>query len=413
MADKGTTPDPADRARSRKRQAPTIDLTAKDVSTQSAAPKADESAGPTPQQHSPEDRSHSAEPETAEPETVESGVAQRQHGWRWDWPAARQVFAGGVAGAAIVAIVLFGLWLSGFVPSRYAETTGADPAAVAALNQRVARIEATIVKLPENDKAISERATAADNAMKSLGIALAALNKRSDEVAETAADAHARADASDKAVTELRNGMQNLTRNTSAGLSPADLDTVQKRLAALEQAAKGGPADRPARLAVIAAALREAAARGAPFSAELNEAKSLGADEKFLTALAPFAASGMPTPASMVRELSALIPSLVKASGVQAPAGGFLERLEANAEKLVRIHPVNAPPGNEAMAVLTRLEIDVAHADINGALADLGKLDATTRAPAQDWIERARARQAALAAVDQLAAAATRALGKR
>ncbi|HET7191817.1 MAG TPA: hypothetical protein VFI98_07875 [Pseudolabrys sp.] len=413
MADKGTTPDPADRARSRKRQAPTIDLTAKDVLTQSAAPKADESAGPTPQQHSSEDRSHSAEPETAEPETVESGVAQRQHGWRWDWPAARQVFAGGVAGAAIVAIVLFGLWLSGFVPSRYAETIGADPAAVAALNQRVARLEATIVKLPENDKAISERATAADNAMKSLGIALAALNKRSDEVAATAADAHARADASDKAVTELRNGMQKLTRNTSAGLSPADLDTVQKRLAALEQAAKGGPADRPARLAVIAAALREAAARGAPFSAELNEAKSLGADEKFLTALAPFAASGMPTPASMVRELSALIPSLVKASGVQAPAGGFLERLEANAEKLVRIHPVNAPPGNEATAVLTRLEIDVAHANINGALADLGKLDATTRAPAQDWIERARARQAALAAVDQLAAAATRALGKR
>ncbi len=35
MADKGTTPDPADRARSRKRQAPTIDLTAKDVSVQS------------------------------------------------------------------------------------------------------------------------------------------------------------------------------------------------------------------------------------------------------------------------------------------------------------------------------------------------------------------------------------------
>ena len=418
MADKGTTPDPADRARSRKRQAPTIDLTAKDVSTQSAAAQADESAGPTPQQHSPEHRSHSAEPETvepetAEPETAEPSVAQRQQGWRWDWPAARQVFAGGAAGAAIVAIVLFGLWLSGFVPSRYAETTGADPAVVAALNQRVARLEATIAKLPENDKAISERATAADNAMKSLGIALAALNKRSDEVAATAADAHARADASDKAVTELRNGMQSLTRNTSAGLSPADLDTVQKRLAALEQAAKGGPADRPARLAVIAAALREAAARGAPFSAELNEAKSLGADEKFLTALAPFAASGMPTPASMVRELSALIPSIVKASGAQAPAGGFLERLEANAEKLVRIHPVNAPPGNEATAVLTRLEIDIAHADINGALADLGKLDATTRAPAQDWIERARARQAALAGVDQLAAATTRALGKR
>jgi hypothetical protein len=63
--------------------------------------------------------------------------------------------------------------------------------------------------------------------------------------------------------------------------------------------------------------------------------------------------------------------------------------------------------------VLAQLEIDVAHADLNGALADLGKLDAPMRAPVQDWIERARVRQAALAAVDQLAAATTRALDKR
>jgi hypothetical protein len=408
MADKGTTPDPADRAHSRKRQAPTIDLTAKDVSVQSAAPKADESAGPTSQQHAPEDRPQSAEPETAEPD-----VAHQQHEGRWNWLAARQVLAGGVAGAAIIAIALFSLWLSGFVPPRYAETTGADPAAVAALNQRIARLEAAVAKLPANDKAISERTTAADNAMKSLGIALAALNKRSDEVAATAADAHARAGASDKAVTELRNSVQSLTRNTSAGLSPAEVDTVQKRLAALEEASKGGPADRPARLAVVAAALRDAVTRGAPFSAELNEAKSLGADEKLLREFAPFAASGMPTQASMVRELSALLPSIEKASGAQAPAGGFLERLQANAEKLVRIRPVNAPPGSEANAVLARLEIDVAHADLNGALADLGKLDATMRAPVQDWIERVRVRQAALVAVDQLAAATTRALDKR
>jgi hypothetical protein len=214
-------------------------------------------------------------------------------------------------------------------------------------------------------------------------------------------------------VTELRNSVLNLTRNTAAGLSPADVGDLQKRLAALEEAAKGGPADRPARLAVIAAALREALMRGGPYSAELNEAKSLGADEKLLAQLAPFAATGVPTQASLARELSALTSSMAKASGIKAPAAGFLGRLQANAEKLVRIHPLDVPPGDDTAAVLARLEIDVAHADINGALADLDRLDATTRAPAQDWIERAHARRAALAAADQLVAAAAHALGRR
>ena len=87
--------------------------------------------------------------------------------------------------------------------------------------------------------------------------------------------------------------------------------------------------------------------------------------------------------------------------------------MQANAEKLVRIRPVNAPAGDETSAVLARLDIDVAHADINGALADLGKLGDKARAPAQDWIARARARQAAIAAADELVVASARALGKR
>ena len=49
-------------------------------------------------------------------------------------------------------------------------------------------------------------------------------------------------------------------------------------------------------------------------------------------------------------------------------------------------------------AVLARIEIDAAKADIAAALADLGKLPEATRAPAQAWIAKANARQAALAA---------------
>ena len=165
-------------------------------------------------------------------------------------------------------------------------------ASVAALNERLAKIESSIAKAPASDPGVSERLSAADNAVKSLGIALTALNKRSDEVA-------ARADAADKAITELRDSVQGLSRNTSTSLSPADIEALQKRLATLEQAVRSTTGDKAARLALTAAALRDAVIRGVPFSAELEEARALGADEKHLAPLAPFAASGVPSAATL------------------------------------------------------------------------------------------------------------------
>jgi hypothetical protein len=407
MADKRTTPDPAEGAGRRKRPTPTIDLTATEVPEAAATNEAQ--AEPAPEsQAGPVDPS-----ETNEPEAARNPERADRNGSRWAGPAAWQIFAAGFAGAAIMMVALLALWFGGLVPSRDAELVSADLPSIAALNGRIAKIESSIAKPPASDSSISERLSAAENAMKSLGIALTALNKRSDEVAANATEARARADASEKALTELRNSVQDLTKNSSAGLSPADVDTVQKRLAALEQVVKNAPTDRGARLALSAAALRDTVVSGAPFGAELDEVKSLGAGEKALGPLTPFAATGIPPAPALAQELRALIPAMLKVSGGQAPAGGFLERLQANAGRLVRIRPLDAPAGDDASAVLTRVEIETARADIAAALADLDKLDPAVRAPAQAWIGKAQARQAALAAARQLAADTARALGKR
>jgi hypothetical protein len=104
---------------------------------------------------------------------------------------------------------------------------------------------------------------------------------------------------------------------------------------------------------------------------------------------------------------------LIKASGAQAAAGGnFFARLQANAGNLVRIRPVDEPPGDDPSAVLARIEVKAAHADIAGALGDLAKLPDTARAPAEAWIKAATTRQAALEAARTFAAATARALGK-
>lgn len=393
MSDKRTTPDPAEGARRRKRPAPTIDLMATDVSASSPEYEA-HAAEPPRDEHSPE------APESAAESSASKGAKQ------WNWVAARQTFFAGLGGAAIVALVFFGVWLVGLVPARHAGPVDAGPASIAALNERLAKIETATAKTPPSDPGVSERLSAVDNAVKSLGIALTALNKRSDEVA-------ARTDAADKAVTELRDSVQGLTRNTSASLSPAEVEILQKRLATLEQAVRSTTGDKAARLALTAAALRDAVIRGVPFTAELEEARALGADEKHLVPLAHFAASGVPSATTLAQELRVSIPALAKASGAQAAGGDFLERLQANASKLVRIRPVGAPVGDDTSAVLARIEVETAHADIDGALTDLGKLDVAMRTLARDWIAKAQSRQAAITAARQFAADTMHALAKR
>lgn len=399
MSDKRTTPDPAGGTPRRKRSAPTIDLTATEVPA--AATDSGPSSEPPNAQEQPERAAES------EGQTMADQISSvKQSAWL-SVPA----LASGFLGAALMAIILGALWFAGAVPVRYGASS--DGQAIDAVAQRIMRIEAMLAKIPGNDPNVTERLAAADNAMKSAGIALTALSKRTDEVAGNAEEARARADAAEKGMTQLRDNIQNLSRNAPAGLSPADVDTMQKRLAALEQAAKIAPADNAARLALSAATLRDAVASGASFTAELDEVKSLGADEKFLAPLVPFAASGVPTIAVIAQELRTLMPAVLKASGGQTLTGGYLERLEASAAKLVRIRPIDAPAGDDASAVLARVEKEAASAAIDDALVDLGKLDAATRAPAQGWIAKAQARQAALLAARQLASDTALALGRQ
>jgi len=440
MADKRTGPGAHEGARRGKRAAPTIDLTATEVKPAAAAGKP--AAGPAhaaPPPPAPEPPPAASDVPPAAGNTATGGNSAHPPGGFFSGPT----LAAGAAGAAIVTLVLFALWLTGWVPIRYAGSTATrarvtalemevhdlksrpagalDSKSIDALGQRIGKIEDALARLPAGEANVGERLAAADNAMKALGVALAALNKRSDDIAVAATQARERAEVAEKAVTDLRASVQDAAKSATPGISPVEREALQKRMAALEQSAKSArddiaktaATDTAVRLALSAAALRSAAASGAPFAAELAQVQSLGGDDKALAPLTPFAATGVPTRAALAEALRALVPAMLKASGAPAPAGGFLERLKANAGGLVRIRPVDAPVGDDAAALLARIEIAAAKADIAGALADLGKLNDATRAPAQDWINQARASQAALAAARQFAADTARSLGAR
>jgi hypothetical protein len=444
MADKRKAPDAPEGAPRRKRAAPTIDLTATDVTPAditpadvtppAAEPAAPPQAASEPPPPPPEEPRPTAE--TAPPAPERPTPAWRDSKWI-------PMLAAGAAGGVVVAVVMSALWYGSAQPSASPDSNdtsaqiaslqqqvhilqsrpavAVDARTIDLLNQRVARMETTLTNLSKGDAAITERLAAAENALKVVGVAVTALNQRNDDASANATRAREQADAAEKAVTQLRGSVQDAAKDASAAVAPAQLDALQQRLAALEQSsksareeiAKTADAEVAARRALSAAALRNAVVSGAPYSGELAQAKSLGANDATLAPLAPFAASGVPSAASLAQELRGLVPAMVKASGAQAPKGGFLERLEANASRLVRVTPVDAPPGDDPSAVLARIEIASARADIPAALADLGKLPEAARAPAQAWIAKAKARQAALDAANTLAADTARALGSR
>lgn len=444
MNDKRPTPDPS--AGRRKRTAPTIDLEAEEVRPAEAASEPSVLSAPDAVAEDEVLSQAAAAEEAASASASGSASSEDEIGASRRVSPVVPAVIGGLVGAIAMTLAGAAVWYAGLLPNN--ATSAADPRIAAleaqvkqlqsrpaasagsastndALMARIAKLEDDLSKrpgtAPSGDKELNDRVAANDTATKSLGESLTALNRRYDELAASNKEAQTRAEAAEKAAADLRSDLQTVSRAASAGASSADLAPLQQRIAALEDQTKNAKAElarttqseRAARLALSTAALRDVALRGVPFAEELAQAKALGADEKMLAPLWPVAASGVPTVKDLSRELSDLVPQLKKEVGTPAPSGGFLERLQANAESLVRVRPAGAPPGDDGMAVMARLETDAAQGNIDAALGEIGKLPEAARQKASAWVTRAMARQKALAAARDVAANSARALGSR
>jgi hypothetical protein len=172
----------------------------------------------------------------------------------------------------------------------------------------------------------------------------------------------------------------------------------------------GGAIDPAMRVAFLAAALRSAVDSGDPIAAELAALRPYTSDTALLASLEAFAMSGVPSSRDLARELSALLPTLIAAAKPPQGDGGVLDRIQSTAGHLVRVRRVGEAPGDDAAAVLARIEAKAARGDISGTLAEFAKLPPAVRAPAEAWIQKAKQRSAAIDAAERLAAATLAAL---
>jgi len=396
-----------------RRRPPTIDLTATEVDAEkpAAAPQPGTSE-PAPADARPDTGQQTGGPEPSRPRSsIKSAVAG---------------IVGGAAGAIAVIAIGAGLWFGGYVPpGQLPASPTAQPtnsAAIAEISARLNKIEGAIAAQQQKsappaqpDPALVSRLAAVEAATKSVSDSLAVLTHRVDDAAAAAQNALAQAKSASTAADAAKSAGQ-------AGVARSDLDALAARIAPLESTVKtladdikhetATADDRAARLTVAAEALRAAVERGTPYQAELAAAKSLSADPSTTAPLEPFAAAGVPSTAALAHELASLTPALQQAAEPASSNNSFLGRLENNARRLVEITPVDAPPGDDPASVVTRISVDAARTDIAAALADIGKLPVAAASLAAAWVEKAQARNAAIATSRKLAADALAALSK-
>ncbi len=380
-----TTPSP-DSGRA-KRPPPTIDLEASEVSSETR--NAAEDAPPEPDSHEPS----SHEPISPEPISDEPAA-----------PISPWVIAA-LSGAVAASLVICVGWLLGW-PAVLPATSSAPPfnaAVIDDLAARVAGIEAKISKpaAPAADPALVGRVETLEKSIASLRGDVSGLRAQSEKLAASVNDA----------------------KSTPRVSAPSvDLSAINERIAQLERATRAQaseiaqegakPADDvPLRRVVAASVLDVSVRQGEPYVAALAAAKSLAENADALKPLDDFAATGVPSAASLSRELLTLVPKLSPAQENATSGSGIVDRLQAGAAKLVRIERTDGV-GNDRGAVVARVTAAALRNDFSEARRELKTLAPADRAAAQAWLDKADARDTALAASRQFASEAMAALAK-
>ncbi|MBI5130849.1 MAG: hypothetical protein HZA66_15510 [Rhodopseudomonas palustris] len=305
----------------------------------------------------------------------------------------------------------------------------ADATALDALAARIASLEARPSQTGSDsaapstgtpDAALTGRVEALEKSVATLRDELATLRSQSEQLAGTVKDI--KLATSEPAAAETAATASSEKADRPAADPAAALAAINARLSELEHAAKAAteaapqaplpPAaadDAPLRRLVAATLLDLTVKQGAPFAPILKAAQPLAPEPAALKPLEPFAATGVPSAATLGRELIALLPKLLSADD-PANTTNFIDRFQANAERLVRIQRSDATAGIDRTAIVGRLTAAAQRSDLAEARRELKALAPADRAPVQSWIDRSEARDQALAASQSFATAALAAL---
>jgi len=380
-----------------KREPPTIDLEATEVSSESRS-AAEASAAATSSASSPEPA-----PETSAVPPVSAPAARPVSPW----------IVAPVSGAAAAALVIGVGWMLGWPAIQPASAPASQlNAAIDSLSARVAGLEPKVGK-PVPDPAAAARTEALEKTVAALRTELAATRTQGEKLA-SALDEVKSAPRGDGAAAPDLSGIDARIAKVESQMRTQGAEIAQQGSKLADAKADAKPADDMALRRLVSAALLDVQVRiGEPFPATLAAAKALAPDPDLLKPLDPFAEKGVPNANRLSTELLALVPKLQPAvqQNTATTGTGIVERLQAGAAKLVKIERTDTV-GTDRGAVVARITAAALRNDFNEARRELKTLEPDDRGAAQGWLERADARDAALAASRKFATDAMTALAK-
>jgi hypothetical protein len=382
-----------------KREPPTIDLEATEVSSETKSAAGASSEAPAEPVAEPT-------PEAAKASVEESPVAA---------PPSRPVspwIVAPVSGAVAAALVIGVGWMLGW-PAIQPASAPPAPQLSAAIDGLTARVAGLEPKVGKPDPTAVARTEALEKTVAALRTELAATRAQGDKLASAINDVKSAPRGDGTASPDL-SGIDARIAKIESQMRTQGAEIAQQGSKLADAKADAKPADDMALRRLVSAALLDVQVRiGEPYPATLATTKALAPNPDVLKPLDQFAEKGVPNANRLSTELLALVPKLSPAAQQnEATTGtGIVERLQAGAAKLVKIERTDTA-GNDRGAVVARITAAALRNDFNEARRELKTLEPADRAAAQSWLERADARDAALAASRQFATDAMAALAK-
>jgi hypothetical protein len=273
-----------------------------------------------------------------------------------------------------------------------ARANATSPDQLSAFDQRLATLEQKPPAPPSaalgqaEARALMERVAAVEAAVKAAGDSA----RLAQQTAARAAEAGARPIPPPVDLQPLETRLQMIDKRLAA------METGQAPVAALARRAEA------AGLAVVAQSITRAIDQGAPFEPALVAAVSLGADGARLAPLRAVAKTGVPTASALARLWASESRAALDATRPPESDQGWLDRLKAEASRVVRVRPVGEAPGEDPPALAGAIDAALARGAVAEALAAWTRLPEPAMTASRTFGEAARLRVAAQEAASTL-----------
>lgn len=279
------------------------------------------------------------------------------------------LIAAGIVGGLVALLGAGSIQYAGYLPGTAPQQN--EPAQTAELSAEIDGLKQTVANLAAapnaDDDALDKRVAALEAAPKPSASPSPGDPAAVDALNQKIADLTTQ-------VAELSASLaQSSQQQTSNGADIAKrLEEAEKKLAEPRQ-------DVAVAQAIAAAALKAAIDRGGPFMAELDTFAGVSPDDPAAADLRGFAETGVPSRAELIRQVPDVATAIIQSVNQPNPDQSWPDRMLASARSLVSVRPVGNVEGDSVDAIAARMEDKLKNGDLPGAANEWNSLPAPAK----------------------------------